>query len=58
MLSAGRPAGGQDATAPANVNWSSPGLVDTQLSPSKTGDEGVFSAKTESQADQAAEVYA
>jgi phospholipase C len=27
--------------------WSSPGLVDTQLSPSKAGNEGVFSVKTQ-----------
>ena len=37
--------------------WSSPGLVDTQLSPSKTG-VGVFNAKKESPAGEAAEVYA
>jgi hypothetical protein len=37
--------------------WSSPGLVDTQLSPSKTG-MGVFNAKKESPAGEAAEVHA
>ena len=30
------------------LNWSFPGLVDTQLSPSKAG-EGVFSAKIETE---------
>jgi hypothetical protein len=38
--------------------WSSPGLMDTQLSPSKMGYEGVFSAKTESKAGETAKVYA
>jgi hypothetical protein len=38
--------------------WSSPGLMDTQLSPSKMGFEGVFSAQTESKAEQTAEVHA
>jgi hypothetical protein len=41
----------------AASHWSSPGSVDTQLSPSNTG-VGVFNVKKTSPAEEAAEVHA